>query len=81
MAENLGQADKIVAGVGKVLMRHRMPQKVGMQADAGDRSIFVAQSPNASFRGWASLPHGVETDRVALGGCPPRAPTDPNVRN
>jgi hypothetical protein len=24
---------------------------------------------------------GLETDRVALGGCPPRAPTDPNVRN
>jgi hypothetical protein len=24
---------------------------------------------------------GVETDRVAPDGCPPRAPTDPNVRN
>ena len=23
----------------------------------------------------------LETERVALGGCPPRAPTDPNVRN
>jgi hypothetical protein len=36
MAEDLGQSHKIIARIGKILMRHRVPEQVGMQADAGD---------------------------------------------
>ena len=31
MAEDLSQADQIIARVRKILMRHRVPQQVGMQ--------------------------------------------------
>ena len=55
VAEDLSEADKIIASVGKILMRHCVSKKVRMQADSGDRRILVAKRPDASICQRASL--------------------------
>ena len=42
MAENLGQADQIVAVVGKVLVGHRMPQQVRVHVHAGQMAAYLS---------------------------------------
>ncbi len=46
------------------------------------RHPWPAQEPRVpeDWHGWLPTPKGVETDRVALGGCPPGAPTDPSLK-
>jgi hypothetical protein len=55
MAENLRQSHKIIAGVCEELMRHRVPQQVRVDLDAGDGAVLVAQRPNAPIRQRPSL--------------------------
>ena len=56
VAEDLGQSHKVVAGIGKILMGHGVPEQVGMQVDAGDGRILVAQGPDAPIRQRPPLP-------------------------
>lgn len=56
MAEQLRQTNQVVAVVGEVLMRHRMPEQVRMQVDADESRILLAQCPDASFAQWPTLP-------------------------
>ncbi len=49
MAEDLGQADQIVAIVGKVLMRHRMPQQVRVHGNTADGAVLIDDGPNATI--------------------------------
>ena len=50
MSQDLGQSHEIVAGVGKILVSHRMAEQVRMQPDSGDRRILVAQRPDTTIR-------------------------------
>jgi hypothetical protein len=43
MAEQLRQPYQVVAIVSQELMRHRVPEQVGMQLHADQGSVFVAQ--------------------------------------
>ena len=49
MAEDLGEADQIVAVVVKELMSHRVPEQMRMQLHADEGRILVAQCPDASL--------------------------------
>ena len=49
VAEDLGQAHKIILIVGKELMCHRVPQQVRMQLDSADRTVLVAQITHPSI--------------------------------
>ena len=57
MSENLSQAHQIVAVVFKVLMSHRVPQKMRVQLEAGDGGILVAQGTEATIRQWSPFPN------------------------
>lgn len=55
VAEDLGQADQIVAGFFEVSVSHRVSVQVREQLESTDRRIPVAQIPHASFAQRATL--------------------------
>jgi hypothetical protein len=48
VAKNLRQAHEIIAVVCEELVRHRMPEQVGIQLDPGQGAVLVAQCSHAS---------------------------------
>ena len=55
MAENLRQPHEVIAVVFEKLVRHRVPQQVRMELDAGDGAVLVAHGPHASVSQWPTL--------------------------
>jgi hypothetical protein len=56
MSQQLRQPNQIVAVVSQELMRHRMPEQVGMQVDPDQGRILLTQRPDATLRQCATLP-------------------------
>ena len=48
MPQQLRQPHKSIPIVSKELVRHRVPQQVGVQLDAGEGAVLVAKGTNAS---------------------------------
>ena len=55
MAEDLGQADQIAGIVLQILVAHRVAKQVRVQLEAADRTVLVAQGPEATVGQWSSF--------------------------